>query len=205
MRMKPAEMIPVLEIVRRSLDEGQQPFFQVTSNSMSPLIRTGDDVQIAHQEVDQLTIGDILVIVDESGLLTHRLWQIISISGNRHVLLRGDRLNTYDPPYLVDQVIGRVIARRRDNHVLDLTAGLGRVLSFWLFKFASLTNPPIPYSPDIQALVRIPVSSDRVSTSPFHRFRNRFLLVAATALTSLIDLMNRHLPHLQNPISTGNK
>jgi len=158
---------------------------------MSPLIKQGDDVQISHQDVDQLIIGDIIVIADETGLLTHRLWKILSINGTRHVLLRGDRLDAYDPPYQVDQVIGRVIARRRNNYVLDLTGGIGRVLSYWLFKFASLTNPPFPRSPEVLVSDRIPVSSDRASISPFHRVRNRSLLIVATALTELVDLVNR--------------
>lgn len=189
--MKPIETVPLAEIVRRSLDEGQQPYFQITSDSMSPLIRKGDDVQISHQGVDQMTVGDIVVVADDTGLLTHRLWLVYSIHGIPHVLLRGDRLQAYDLPYQASQIIGQVIARRRGHQMLDLTGGIGRVLNSWLFRFASVANPP-PSSPHgVQTSILVPASSELTSNSLLLRIRNRLLFVVATALTFMVDLANR--------------
>lgn len=188
--MKPAENISLSDVVRRSLNESQQPYFHVTSNSMSPLIRKGDDVQVSHQGTGQLTPGDIVVVADEAGFLTHRLWLTYSIHGIPYILLRGDSLKAYDPPCQASQIIGRVIARRRNSQVLDLTEGIGCTLNNWLIKFASLANPPFPALTDVQTSVPYPIASDTKSNPPLIRIRNRLLVTAATALTAIVDLLN---------------
>lgn len=105
----------VAELVRESLANGQATWLVVVSGSMRPLLTEGDEVYVEPIQPHQLHAGDVIVLREPAGLLTHRFY------GPTHgrLLTRGDRNLWPDPPASADQLLGRVVARRRNGRLWD--------------------------------------------------------------------------------------
>ena len=176
----------------QSLQEGVRPFLTVTSNSMFPLIRRGDEIQLAQADQNELDLGDIIVVEDDGGFLAHRYWSSFSSDGDNYLVLRGDRLKTFDPPYSASQFIGRVVARRRNNLILDLSHGIGRQLNTQLGRIAALTVPP-PSPPSIEPTASLVRDHQRKKQSNrfIRRALNRVLYFTSQLLTLATDLLIR--------------
>jgi len=120
------------ELLRSSLGEGRSPSATVASDSMAPLLRTGDEVHVTQAAPERLKAGDILLLALPSDLLAHRFWRTLEQTGDSFLLTRGDRLDFFDPPYPYKYLVGLVITRRRSGNVLSLESGRGRWLNRWL-------------------------------------------------------------------------
>lgn len=154
----------IVDILRQSMAVGQTPFLTISSDSMAPLLKTGDLVGLAPVEKDQLAVGDIITLVQGDHLLTHRFW---GIDDQGRPFTRGDRPFTPDKPDKADQLLGRVIIRRRHDRELSLQIGVGRRLNrrlAWLVRVESylLTGhapspdvPPMPPKKQRTLLVRL--------------------------------------------------
>jgi signal peptidase I len=124
--MEKTELREMVTILRKSLEDGREPHLTITSNSMAPLLRTGDQIILAKASLTDLYPGEIITIEKDTHLLTHRYW------GCHHskIISRGDRPLRYDPPSAKNSILGRVIIRKRNDKYLYFTTGLG----FWLNK-----------------------------------------------------------------------
>ncbi|MCA9949732.1 MAG: S24/S26 family peptidase [Anaerolineales bacterium] len=128
-------------MLRESMQNGQKPNLTLTSNSMSPLLKSGDQVAIQSISNTQLQTGDIITIVDTrdtTQLLTHRYWGTSCDSENEHLITRGDRPLFFDPPISAEKIVGIVILRRRDGRILNLQDGKGQWLNQQLTRLAAL-------------------------------------------------------------------
>ena len=123
------------DILRASMAQGQNPGITLTSNSMYPLLKTGDRISIEAILPSDLRHGDIITLIDDSDrsqLLTHRFWGK-QLNGSKLLLLtRGDRPLKFDTPFPADNLVGRVIDRQRNQHQLNLQTGSGGWLNRWL-------------------------------------------------------------------------
>ena len=146
----------IADMLRQSLVNGQTPFLTISSNSMAPLLKIGDQVGLEPANVSQLKIGDIITLVQDSHLLTHRFWGL-----DRDGLLqtRGDRPLSFDSAMPSTQLLGRVIVRRRASQVLALNSGPGQWLNRHLTQLykteARLLNLPLPIIKQKRLLVRL--------------------------------------------------
>jgi hypothetical protein len=135
----------ITDMLRQALAQGERPFLTISSSSMTPLLRPGDQVGLEAIAANQLQIGDIITLEQNSHLLTHRFW---GWDENGRFRTRGDRPLTFDPPAAPDQLLGRVIVRRRDGRALDFTHSSGQRLHrhlIWLLKIETrLLNLPLP-------------------------------------------------------------
>lgn len=140
---------PNLETVTRLLQEamsrGKMPFLTVTSNSMSPLLRRGDQIGLSAPDAESLAAGDVIVLQTGDHFTTHRYWETHEDSGRSWLLTRGDRLLMFDPPWSPEQYIGRVVVRRRGGRTLWLDRGAGRWLNARLNGVARLERRLIGY------------------------------------------------------------
>lgn len=146
----------IAAMLRDSLAVGQRPYLTISSDSMTPLFRTGDEVGLEAAASDQLQIGDIITLEQDGHLLTHRFW---GWDGNGRLQTRGDRFLVFDTPSAPEQLLGRVAVRRRDGQELDLTSGGGRRLHRflqWLFKVeARWLNLPLAAQKKRRLVVRL--------------------------------------------------
>jgi hypothetical protein len=109
---------------------GMRPLLTVTSGSMRPLLRRGDEVQIAATPWQQLAPGAIIVVRRSAALFTHRYWgATVADDGSQWLVTRGDRMASFDRPVPTSAYIGCVVARRRQGRVLLLNAPAGRRVS----------------------------------------------------------------------------
>ncbi|MEM7335665.1 MAG: S24/S26 family peptidase [Chloroflexota bacterium] len=76
------------KLIKQQLKIRQKVQLKVISNSMAPLIRAGDLVEITAVLPSNLQTGSIITVVTMDGLLTHRL---VNIEGHAHQLfIRGE-------------------------------------------------------------------------------------------------------------------
>ncbi|MCA9990591.1 MAG: S26 family signal peptidase, partial [Anaerolineales bacterium] len=64
----------VAELLQESLQRGQTPFVTITSNSMAPLLRRGDQIGLEALPAGQLRPGDIILLRAPGELVCHRYW-----------------------------------------------------------------------------------------------------------------------------------
>lgn len=164
----------IVDMLRQSMADGQTPFLTITSNSMVPLLKTGDQVGLAPAELDELAAGDIITLVQGAHLLTHRFW---GRDDQGRPFTRGDRPLTPDKPGAAGQLLGRVIVRRRHDRELSLHTGAGRRLNrhlAWLIQVESylLTGHALtPAAP--------PMPPEKQRTLPVKLIRRAFFIWAS--------------------------
>lgn len=102
------------------LARGDRLRFRARGNSMTPVIRHNDLVEVEPVAPDEVALGDILFLHDERGrLLLHRLIGLLSGEGGLRVLAQGDALPVADDPVSGDQILGRVVALQRRGRWSD--------------------------------------------------------------------------------------
>ena len=99
--------------------------------------------------MDELRLGDILVIQRERDHLTHRLVAIREAG----IQTKGDRHPDLDPPVSPDSILGLVVAIERDGRRIELKKGIRKVanalfgkLGWWearLFQLSPIASLPI--------------------------------------------------------------
>lgn len=171
-----SEIDPALlaDLLREAMNQGKHPFLTVVSNSMSPLIRRGDQIQLAPATAEQLQPGDIIVYFGPANLITHRYWGFLLDQGQTQLITRGDRPQHFDKPFSPTSLVGQVIGRRRKRRFLNLAKGFGRWLNSHLARLARLEIRLFAASPAQSPAVQahLPTSGGR-----FSRSTNGFLIL----------------------------
>ncbi len=111
-------------LVRQSVQSGTRPWLRVTSGSMAPWLRAGDEVAVEAIHPQNWQPGDVLVLDEGVSFLTHRLRRVMG----EMVQTRGDRLLMFDAPVHGEQVVGRVTAVRRNGTETPLNPALNEAL-----------------------------------------------------------------------------
>ncbi len=85
--------------------------FTVTGSSMFPVLMSGDKVLVKRSSLEDLNIGDIIVLLDLSGKhVAHRIISIDAHSTPAQITTKGDVHHAPDPPVGIDRVVGKVVA-----------------------------------------------------------------------------------------------
>lgn len=111
----------------------------ITGNSMLPLMRTGDQVLVAH-DCSHIRTGDVIVFWQSNQLIIHRVIRIRQTSDTICFLTKGDNGLSLDPPVREDQVIGKVLAVRQDNREISLDTRMWRGLGYGIAYATWLIN-----------------------------------------------------------------
>jgi hypothetical protein len=180
----------ITEIVAQALKQGQRPFVTVSSNSMVPLLKVGDDIQLAPASVQDLTPGELVVLETRDGLLAHRFLGLDSSQEKPILLTKGDRLEKLDPPIFSDKLIGRVISRRRFRRAIYLDRGFAKFINHLLYLLSrgDIKTRDIPFkaqqpfpNPEVER-------GDKPKDLSGRRLFTRFRYIIAILLTTLVDL-----------------
>lgn len=113
----------LLALLHEQLAAGCAVRLHVVSASMRPLLRCGDEVQVVAVQPTHLQMGDIVVVLRDGALITHRLLAR-DAQGWR---TRGDSCRWLDPPVADAAIVGRVVAVVRGGAVIDLQALVWRL------------------------------------------------------------------------------
>ena len=120
------------EMLKESIQQGTTPSLMVVSNSMSPLLCSGDQVGLQVLVPSQAQLGQIITFSnsnDPDDLITHRVADTVIVNGKAKIATFSDRTLQFDMPVAHEDVVGLVIWRRRKGHVLDLMSGQGAWLN----------------------------------------------------------------------------
>lgn len=83
----------------------------VTGSSMFPVLISGDKVLVKRSSLEDLSVGDIIVLLDSSNKhVAHRIISIDADSTPAQITTRGDIYYATDPPVGIDRVVGKVVA-----------------------------------------------------------------------------------------------
>lgn len=155
-------------LLRDGMHAGHMPYLRVSSGSMRPLLQVGDEVGLQPVTLEQLQPGDIVVMTDRDQILTHRFCTLKNTGRSPAFLTRGDRVLSYDKLWTADQLLGRVVARRRQDRTLWLDYGPGRWLNktlSWVSRYEgqilnlSPSQPGPSHRSLVQELVRLSLRS----------------------------------------------
>ena len=133
----------IAELYREALRRGQPLWFRVSSGSMHPLLRIGEEVYIEPATADELQVGEIAAFETSAGLVIHRIVQRRSERGSIQLVemsdtqLRAEQVES-------GAAIGRVVAMGRRQRRIDLqrpiAQKLGRVTARTRYRFYTVRS-----------------------------------------------------------------
>jgi signal peptidase I len=93
---------------------------RVLGTSMVPAMLPGDLVSIRSASVDEISVGQVVLFLQNGRLFVHRVVgrNRVSPAGDpeeHYLITRGDRLRHDDPPVFSREVLGRVVSIERDH------------------------------------------------------------------------------------------
>lgn len=131
----------IAELYREALRKGQPLWFRVSSGSMHPLLRIGEEVYIEPATAGDLQVGEIAAFETGAGLVIHRIVQRRSDRGGIQLVEMGDT-QLRAGPIESGAVIGRVIAIGRGKQRIDLQRPIaqkcGRVTARIRYRFYTM-------------------------------------------------------------------
>ena len=128
------------------LQEFGEARLAVTGASMLPSIWPGDVLEVRHLRAEpgsaagagSIGLDDIVLFARGSGLVAHRVVQVIAGPGGTMLVTRGDSLLQTDPPVSAEEVLGRVTAVVRGcRRIVPRRTRWDRVAS-WIFSHSDL-------------------------------------------------------------------
>lgn len=174
----------IAESVRDSLAKGQNPRLTVTSNSMAPLFWANDQVILEAIQPEQLNPGDIITLIDQTGLLTHRIW----VRQGSGFMTRGDHVLNFDELCQSDAILGRVVGRVHKQRTLLFQDGWGRWLDRYLGRLARREHGWLTGSQEA------PSGVEPVDLNSRTRFVHRLFFSWAIFITIAVNLATRVKP-----------
>lgn len=163
--LRKVDTLLLADVIREHISEDRTARLTVSSNSMSPLLKSGDIIGLRHAGEAQIQPGQIVTFNtpgDPQGLMTHRIvasWR--NDQGNQLILSRGDHVLSFDPPWNAEAIVGRVIWRARNGRILQFDQGPGQWLSRQLGQIAEKERALISGLP----IANLPLSPESIANA----------------------------------------
>ncbi|MEN6393992.1 MAG: S24/S26 family peptidase [Anaerolineaceae bacterium] len=113
--MENRNILHVLQSASRQPSESEFKF-KVTGSSMDPFLKMGDEIYVKQMPVNSLVLGDVVVVLRENDVVTHRL---IRIKDDAYYC-KGDNSHIPDPAVGAEQIFGKVTAIERERKRIAL-------------------------------------------------------------------------------------
>jgi signal peptidase len=107
-------------VIEEALTTGTTVRFRAEGTSMYPTIRDGEAISIAAVSPEEVVRGDVLLCRQGKRVLAHRVVGLSTAGAVRVFELRGDAKAGCDAPVGADDVMGKVIAVRRNGRLVRL-------------------------------------------------------------------------------------
>jgi hypothetical protein len=114
-------------VIEEALTTGTTVRFRAEGTSMYPTIRDGESISITAVSPAEVVRGDVLLCRHDKRMLAHRVVGVTTHGAGRVFELRGDAKIACDAPVGADDVVGRVIAVRRDGRLVRLCGRAARL------------------------------------------------------------------------------
>lgn len=123
-----------LELCTEILSRGNRLRFRACGRSMYPYIRDGDVIEVTQTGISEIRLGEvILYCTPHKKVIAHRV--IKKYRENDEVILvtKGDSVFNLDQRVYEEQLLGKIIAVKRDGQYMRLDQGLSLMLNtFWV-------------------------------------------------------------------------
>ena len=189
----------VAGLLRSTLAAEKSVFLQISSGSMAPLLKAGDQIEVCALPLSQLARGDILLLEAPAALFSHRFWAMLNDEQGSWLVTRGDRMLSFDPPWKSEQLLGKIIGWRRQGRYYHLLGPAGQQLNQQL---TTLVQAELDF---LARLYRRPeIASWPTSSGPapnfnqFNRSRLVTFLVRQLFKARANWIIHRQLRHLLN-------
>jgi signal peptidase I len=98
-------------------DDGPLTALAVSGSSMFPVLVSGDKVLAKRSSLEDLKVGDIIVLTDQSHdrHIAHRIISIDTSSTPAQITTKGDVYYAADAPVGIDRIVGKVVAVQRQG------------------------------------------------------------------------------------------
>ncbi len=107
----------------------------ITTGSMSPALRPGDQVTVRKVNPDELRLGDVVVFQSAGAFVAHRLIARSRHDGQLFLTTKGDAAPEADAPWEPSALVGVIVARRRGDGETSLETRrvrtVNRMLAFF--------------------------------------------------------------------------
>lgn len=120
-------ILPVSFLIE-SYKKSPKSCLKVIGNSMFPLLRKGDWVDVEISGKKSLKPGDIILFHNHQRFVVHRIVSIF----NDYLLTKGDWSKSYDPPINMQDIIGRVISIQRGKTRINLDSPIMIFFGFFV-------------------------------------------------------------------------
>jgi signal peptidase I len=101
---------------------------QVTGWSMLPAVRPGDVVILKGARPEEISKGDIVLLLRNRRLVVHR---VVEIDGGTGLVTRGDSMPLADPPAASHECLGKVVSILRDGQAIQPRRSLSATQRFF--------------------------------------------------------------------------
>jgi signal peptidase I len=98
--------------------------FLATGWSMLPAVWPGDKLVVERVSLDQVHVGDVVLVGRDGRLCAHRVVSMAESSGNPHWITQGDAMPAPDRPVIRSEVLGRVAYLIRAGKCIAVPAEL---------------------------------------------------------------------------------
>lgn len=131
------------ELYREALRKGHPLWFTVSSGSMHPLLRIGEEVYIEPATAGDLQVGEIAAFETSEGLVIHRIVQRRADQHGVRLIEMSD-VHLRAEPVESEAAIGRVVAIGRGKQHIDLRRPIaqkcGRVTARIRYRFYTVRS-----------------------------------------------------------------
>ena len=163
-------------------------WLRVLTDSMAPLIRPGDQVQVSAVVVEEIRFGDIVVFGRGDDLIVHRVLKKWRTPHHIYFLEKGDA--GYDYGLInAKNVMGRVMRVKGRGKIFDLRSPLSRLTNLLLSVWFCITSACVG---------RLKMSKARIATRAGKalyrvvRVTSRFLVVVCFIVWYLSGLLTQY-------------
>ena len=134
MALTKKKFIAISQLLKEQINRGEKIQFKVTSKSMRPLIRVGDEVIVDKIIPSTLQPGEIILFERGNVFCTHRFIRRIKKNNRISFVTKGDNLARFDPPITENVILGKVVTIKHNSKRIDLTSSTYNLLNKTLAK-----------------------------------------------------------------------
>ena len=126
-------------LLEERIESGKIFDFEVSSNSMSPLLEPGDTVSVNKAKLQDLQKGDIIVYRANENLCVHRYIYKFKKDEYSGFIAKGDNTYCFDQlPISMEQLVGKVISIRKNKKTIDLERTSWRIINYLLASISAI-------------------------------------------------------------------
>jgi signal peptidase I len=108
-------------------------------DSMEPFIKSTAKLTISVNNTNDYKVGDIVVFIQKSLFVAHRIISVNRKGRTVYFTLKGDNNSKVDGIFTTQQIVGRVDTIVQNQHIIDLNEQKHKLLKY-VFVMYSLSN-----------------------------------------------------------------